>query len=105
MICSCGFLEDCLEKTDYLIGQVGDVTGGINMGVSEMYMATSIDRGLKLEKDINSQLMHLSLVDICGAHNHYFKLVMQLDEKGRLLHCNNAVVNHIFNSNTSFKLI
>ena len=75
------------------------------MGVSEIYKATSIDRSLKLEKDLDNQLMHLSLVDICGAHNKRFKLDMQLDEKGRLLFCNNAVINHIFNSNCSFKLI
>ena len=39
--------------------------------------------------------MHLSLVDICGAYNKQFKFAAEVDEKGRLMSTNNAVIEHI----------
>ena len=49
--------------------------------------------------------MNLSLVDISGSLNTELKLDLVIDEKGRLVSCNNTTIEHIFNSNASFKLI
>ena len=88
------------------MGQYGDdIMGGMSAAVSDIYMAPTIDKSLRLENDLNEQLMNLSLVDISGSLNSEHKLSLVIDEKGRLISCNNATVEYIFKSNSSFKLI
>ena len=70
LVCNSGLLDSHIEKADALMGQFGDdITGGLSGSVSDIYMAPTIDKSLRLENDLNEQLMHLSLVDICGKFN------------------------------------
>lgn len=69
--------------------------GNLNLGVSDAYMGPVVNKSLNQEKEVDNQLMHLSLVDIVGAFNQKFKLFADFDEDGNLKSTNNVIVEHI----------
>ena len=81
-----------------------DIMGSMNLGVSDVYMAPVADRSLKHEKDLDQQLMHLSLVDICGAYNSKYKFTAKFNENGQVTQTNNAILEYIFSHKASYKL-
>ena len=48
-------LDSVVDKADVLMGQsaVSDIMGGMSPAVSDIYMAPTVDKSLRLENDLN----------------------------------------------------
>ena len=70
-------------------------------------MSPVIDKAMGLEKEIDKNLMELTLVDVTGPNNfaHKFQIIRGSIEQGGAIETNNVVIEHIYNSKSSYKLV
>lgn len=103
LVCSSGILNDQVETADtfsYDEGIMGDNV------INDKFMFTVVDKALGLEREIDKNLMELTLVDITAPNNfpHKFKILGGSID-GSAIETNNAVIEHIYNSKSSYKLV
>lgn len=107
LICQSQTLDDQIEKVDCLV--VDDTQNfGINSydQIGDKYMSAVVDKAWQQEKDIDDQLMQLALSDITGTLNYAHKFhVISGNPGSDAIKANNSVIEYIFNSKQSFKLV
>ena len=104
LVCSSGILNDQVEIADTFTYDEGNMGDNI---INDKFMFTVVDKALGLEREIDKNLMELTLVDITGPNNfpHKFKIISGSIEGGTAIQTNNVVIEHIYNSKSSYKLV
>ena len=75
--------------------------------IGDKYMSPVVDKALQQEKEVDNDLMQLSLVDITGTINfaHKFQVLSGSMENGSAIKTNNVIIEHIYHSKSSFKMV